>query len=101
MSPHSFASRSLSGAQDIFDRLTDDLVAAAGMPKTLLFGTSPSGGLSESGKYEDKSWASSVERYQTHSLRKAMNQFFQLVLEMPEGPTQGTIPEEWSVYFPP
>lgn len=97
----SFASRSLSGAQDVFDRLTDDLVAAAGMPKTLLFGTSPSGGLSESGKYEDKSWAASVERYQTHSLRKAMNQFFQLVLEMPEGPTQGTVPEEWSVYFPP
>jgi len=97
----SFASRSLGGAQDIFDRLVDDLVAAADMPKTLLFGTSPAGGLSESGKYEDKSWAASVERYQTHSLRRALNQFFQLVLSMPQGPTQGTVPEEWSVYFPP
>lgn len=97
----SFASRSLGGAQEIFDRLTDDLVAAADMPKTLLFGTSPAGGLSESGKYEDKSWAASVERYQTHSMRQAMNQFFQLVLSMPEGPTQGQVPEEWSVYFPP
>ena len=97
----SFASRSLGGAQEIFDRLTDDLVAAADMPKTLLFGTSPAGGLSESGKYEDKSWAAAVERYQTHSMRQAMNQFFQLVLSMPEGPTQGQVPEEWSVYFPP
>ena len=97
----SFASRSLGGAQEIFDRLTDDLVAAADMPKTLLFGTSPAGGLSESGKYEDKSWAASVERYQTHSLRQPLNQFFQLVLAMPEGPTQGQVPEEWSVHFPP
>ena len=97
----SFASRSLSGAQDIFDRLVDDLVAAADMPKTLLFGTSPAGGLSESGKYEDKAWASSVERYQTHSLRRGLNQFFQLVLSMPQGPTQGNIPDEWGVYFPP
>lgn len=97
----SFASRSLGGAQDLFDRLLDDLVAAADMPKTLLFGQSPAGGLSESGKYEDKAWAQSVERYQTHSLRKALNQFFQLVLSMPQGPTRGQVPEEWSVYFPP
>ncbi len=97
----SFASRSLGGAQDIFDRLVDDLVAAADMPKTLLFGTSPSGGLSESGKYEDKSWAASVERYQTHSLRRPLNQFFELILNMPAGPTQGNAPQEWSVYFPP
>ena len=97
----SFASRSLGGAQEIFDRLTDDLVAAADMPKTLLFGTSPAGGLSESGKYEDKSWAAAVERFQTHSLRQPLNQFFQLVLAMPEGPTQGQVPEEWSVHFPP
>jgi phage-related protein (TIGR01555 family) len=96
-----FASRSLSGAQDLFDRLLDDLVAAADMPKTLLFGQSPAGGLSESGKYEDKSWAQSVERYQTHSLRKPLNQFFQLILEMPQGPTRGSVPPEWSVYFPP
>ena len=97
----SFASRSLGGAQEIFDRLTDDLVAAADMPKTLLFGTSPAGGLSESGKYEDKSWAASVERYQTHSLRQPLNQFFQLILAMPDGPTQGRVPEEWTVEFPP
>ena len=97
----SFASRSLGGAQDIFDRLTDDLVAAADMPKTLLFGTSPAGGLSEAGKYEDTSWAASVERYQTHSLRQSLNQFFQLILTMPGGPTQGQPPEEWSVHFPP
>ena len=96
-----FASRSLGGAQDIFDRLVEDLVAAADMPKTLLFGSSPAGGLSESGKYEDKSWAASVERYQTHALRRPLNQFFQLILSMPQGPTGGNVPDEWSVYFPP
>lgn len=96
-----FASRSLGGAEALFDRLLDDLVAAADMPKTLLFGQSPAGGLSESGKYEDNSWAQSVERYQTHSLRKPLNQFFQLILEMPQGPTRGNVPAEWSVFFPP
>jgi phage-related protein (TIGR01555 family) len=97
----SFASRSLSGAQDLFDRLLDDLVAAADMPKILLFGQSPAGGLSESGKYEDKSWAQSVERYQTHSLRRPLNQFFHLIFSIPQGPTRGQVPDVWSVYFPP
>lgn len=96
-----FASRSLSGAENIFDRLVDDLVSAADMPKTLLFGTSPAGGLSESGKYEDKSWAASVERYQMHALKRPLNHFFELILSMPAGPTQGTVPDEWSVHFPP
>lgn len=96
-----FAARSLGGAQDLFDRLLDDLVAAADMPKPLLFGTSPAGGLSESGKYEDKVWASTIERYQTHSLKRVLTQFFTLLMTMPNGPTSGQIPAEWTVFFPP
>ena len=97
----SFASRSLGGSQDIFDRLVDDLVAAADMPKTLLFGTSPAGGLSESGKYEQQTWAQSVERYQQHSLKRALNQFFTLLFTMPAGPTNGAVPQDWTINFPP
>ena len=82
----SFASRSLGGAQDIFDRLLDDLVAAADMPKPLLFGTSPAGGLSESGKYEDKVWAATIERYQNQYLRRALTQYFTVIMSMAEGP---------------
>lgn len=96
-----FAARSLGGAQDIFDRLLDDLVAAADMPKPLLFGTSPAGGLSESGKYEDKVWASTIERYQTHSLKRVLTQFFNIIMMMPGGPTSGQVPNEWTVHFPP
>lgn len=96
-----FAARSLGGAQDLFDRLLDDLVAAADMPKPLLFGTSPAGGLSESGKYEDKVWASTIERYQTHSLKRVLTQFFTLLMTMPGGPTAGQVPAEWTVFFPP
>ncbi len=96
-----FLSRSLGGAQDIFDRLLDDLVAAADMPKPLLFGTSPAGGLSESGKYEDKVWAATVERYQNHSLRQSLTQFFTIIFSMRGGPTDGVMPGEWSVHFPP
>lgn len=97
----SFASRSLGGSQDIFDRLVDDLVAAADMPKTLLFGTSPAGGLSESGKYEQQTWAQSVERYQQHSLKRALNQFFTLLFMIPAGPTKGVVPQDWAINFPP
>jgi phage-related protein (TIGR01555 family) len=97
-----FLNRSLGGAQDIFDRLLDDLVAAADMPKPLLFGTSPAGGLSESGKYEDKVWASTVERYQNHSLRRALTRYFNLIFQMKSGPTGGVVPQgSWTVYFPP
>ena len=97
----SFAARSLGGAQDIFDRLLDDLVAAADMPKPLLFGTSPAGGLSESGKYEDKVWAATVQRYQMHSLKKALSQYFGIILRMRNGPTGGQVPQDYSIYFPP
>ena len=97
----SFAARSLGGAQDIFDRLLDDLVAAADMPKPLLFGTSPAGGLSESGKYEDKVWAATIERYQTQSLRRVLTQYFTIIMSMAEGPTNGQLPDDWTVHFPP
>lgn len=97
----SFAARSLGGAQDIFDRLLDDLVAAADCPKPVLFGMSPAGGLSESGKFEDKLWASTIERYQNHSLRRALFEYFGIILQMRNGPTNGKVPAEWAVYFPP
>ena len=97
----SFAARSLGGASELFDRLLDDLVCASSIPKPLLFGMSPAGGLSESGKYEDKVWASTLERYQTHSLNQQLRRYFEVILQMREGPTGGQLPEEWSVYFPP
>ena len=97
----SFASRSLGGAQDLFDRLTDDMVAASDCPKPVLFGMSPAGGLSEAGKFEQRLWASSVERYQTQSLKRALTQYFTLLMQMPGGPTGGNVPAEWEVHFPP
>ena len=97
----SFAARSLGGAQDLFDRLTDDMVAASDCPKPVLFGMSPAGGLSEAGKFEQRLWASSVERYQTQSLKRALTQYFTLLMQMPGGPTGGNVPAEWEVHFPP
>ena len=87
----SFLRSKVSGGRtDIFDRLLDDLVAAADMPKPLLFGTSPAGGLSESGKYEDKVWAATIERYQNQSLRRVLTQYFTIIVD-------GRRPYEWSV----
>ena len=97
----SFASRSLGGAQDLFDRLLDDMVAASDCPKPVLFGMSPAGGLSEAGKFEQKLWASSVERYQQQSLKRTLTQYFNLLMQMPGGPTGGNIPAEFEVHFPP
>ena len=73
------------GAQDIFDRLLDDLVAAADIPKPLLFGTNPAGGC-RSGKYEDKVWAATVERYQNHNLRRVLTQYFTIIMSMAKAP---------------
>lgn len=96
-----FAARSLGGAQDIFDRLLDDLVAAADMPKPVLFGMSPAGGLSEAGKFEQKLWASSIERYQSHSLKRAFTRYLNIILSIRSGPTGGNLPTQWTVHFPP
>jgi phage-related protein (TIGR01555 family) len=96
-----FAARSLGGAQDIFDRLLDDLVAAADMPKPVLFGMSPAGGLSEAGKFEQKLWASSIERYQSHSLKRAFTHYMNIILSIRSGPTGGNLPTQWTAHFPP
>ena len=96
-----FAARSLGGAQDIFDRLLDDLVAAADCPKPVLFGMSPAGGLSEAGKFEQKLWASSIERYQSHSLKRAFTRYLNIILSIRSGPTGGNLPRQWTVHFPP
>lgn len=96
-----FAARSLGGAQDIFDRLLDDLVAAADMPKPVLFGMSPAGGLSEAGKFEQKLWASSIERYQSHSLKRAFTRYLNIILSIRSGPTGGNLPSQWTAHFPP
>ena len=73
------------GAQDIFDRLLDDLVAAADIPKPLLFGTSPAGGLSESGKYEDEC-GRRRSGCQNQSLRRVLTQYFTIIMSMAKAP---------------
>ena len=83
-----------------FDRLLDDLVAAADCPKPVLFGMSPAGGLSESGKFEDKLWASTIERYQSHSLKRALTQYFNVILSMRAGPHRRQCPDSMDSVFP-
>ena len=86
----------LSGSTDPFIK---DLLAATGWPETVLMGNSP-GGLGKEGRYEERMWASIVEKWQENYCREPISQIFTLVMAAQDGPFKGKVPESWKVHFP-
>lgn len=66
-----FKNRTLTGAADLVDRSEGRLAAEANIPRTVLFGESPAGGLGkgESGGHETDNWHAFVVSYQTNYLK--------------------------------
>jgi len=86
----------LAGATDPFIK---DLQAATGWPESILMGTSP-GGMGKEGRFEERVWASIVEKWQENYCREPISQMFTLMMAAREGPFKGKVPESWKVYFP-
>lgn len=92
---------SLTGVADVMDRMAMRLVSASNMPKTVLLGDSPAGGLSESGKGELIDYYNYIARLQETILKPALRQFIQTVFLSKNGPTEGAEPDKWDIEFNP
>lgn len=92
---------SLTGIAEIMDRMAMRLVTASNMPKTILLGESPAGGLSESGKGELIDYYNYIARQQETRLKPALRQFIRTVFLSKDGPTGGSEPDKWDLEFNP
>jgi len=94
-----FLNRALSNIASATDPFVKDLQAATGWPASILMGDSP-GGLGKEGRFEERVWASLVERWQEVYCRTPITEVFQYILVSREGPTRGRPPQNWAVEFP-
>jgi phage-related protein (TIGR01555 family) len=69
-----YKTRTLTGAVDLVNKAEDRLATETGIPRTVLFGQSPVGGLGQSGNHESENWYSTVEAFQTDYLKPKMQE---------------------------
>lgn len=94
------ATGQLSGVKDMIEAVDQRLVAATGIPITVLFGRSPQG-LGGSGRHEETNWYDMVAAYQEDVCRPVLKDIFETVLLSKDGPTGGEIPDGFGFTFNP
>lgn len=77
-----------------------EISAAVDIPATVFWGMSPAG-MDATGESDLENWYAACDEYREHHLRPACNQLVSAVMSASEGPTAGTIPDGWRVYWPP
>jgi phage-related protein (TIGR01555 family) len=95
-----FVSRQFGGVSEILEKLRIDVIAAAGIPHTLLFGQSPSG-LGATGRSEERDFAKTCHHYQETNFRKPLTKLMEYIMLSKTGPTGGKVPDNWRVSFKP
>ena len=96
---YSRISTSMSEMSNLMDRLMIRLAAAAGMPVTVLFGRSPAG-MNSTGESDFQAWYDLVKAEQEHELATVFEQALEAILQNPESPTLGIVPDGLKVVFP-
>lgn len=95
-----FMSRGFGGVSEILKALKNDVVAASGIPHTLLFGESPSG-LGATGRSEERDFAKLCHSYQEQHIKKPLQKLLMYLFKSKNGPTRGRVPRNWDVRFRP
>lgn len=95
-----FVSRHFGGVSEILEKLRLDIIAASGIPHTLLFGQSPSG-LGATGRSEERDFAKICHHYQETHFRKPLMKLMEYIMLSKMGPTGGKVPDNWRVSFKP
>lgn len=85
----------LTNVPELLDRAGARLAAAAGMPVTLLMGTSP-GGLQSTGKGEERQFYDSVMAKQRREVQPNRDRLIKVLLSCKAGATKGKEPEKWA-----
>lgn len=94
-----FLNRTLSNLATAMEPFIRNLQAVTGWPASVLMGDSP-GGLGKEGRFEERVWASLVEKWQEVYCRSAVTEVFTVLMAAKDGPMRGQIPESWAVDFP-
>lgn len=92
-------SASIQQFADAIGPLEVFLTGAAGLPRTLLFGQSPSGQLGESGGSEQRDIGRKIKAYQSTHIRKPLSKLFDLLWLAKDSPTKGKMPDSFSWKF--
>lgn len=85
----------LTNVPELLDRAGSRLAAAAGMPVTLLMGTSP-GGLQSTGKGEERQFYDGVMAKQRREVQPNRDRLIKVLLSCRDGVTKGKEPEKWA-----
>lgn len=94
-----FLSRALGNLAQATGPFVEELQAATGWPASILMGNSP-GGIGKEGRFEERTWASIVEKWQSVYCREPITELFTLLLHAKTGTFKGRPPEKWEVEFP-
>lgn len=99
----SYLVRNYQGLSDMKASFQEDLVAAVGIPYTMIFGRGPKGlAASGTGETEDQVWSKTVAAYQEQNYRhRKLDLLYKYIWLAQDGPTKGKIPEGWSYKFKP
>lgn len=95
-----FVSRQFGGVSEILEKLRIDIIAASGIPHTLLFGQSPSG-LGATGRSEERDFAKICHHYQESNFRKPLMKLMRYIMMSKTGPIKGDVPDNWRISFKP
>lgn len=88
-----------SGIPELLDRTAQRLSAAAGMPVTVLMGTSP-GGLNATGESDIRNWYDKIASRQNRVLNPRLKRLVTLLMLSKKGPTGGKV-LDFNIVFPP
>jgi phage-related protein (TIGR01555 family) len=83
----------------MLDQFMLDVCAAADMQSTVLWGRSPAG-MNATGESDIELWNNTCDAFRRHHLRSRLHEVLEVLMLSKEGPTQGALPDGWSVVFP-
>lgn len=91
---------SLAGIKDTVSLANNRLVAATGLPHTIVLGESPSG-LGATGDSENRDYYDFVSHEQKSILSGPIKYIVEAIMQCSDGPTEGKIIEDWGFDFKP
>jgi len=91
---------SVAGLAELIDRFAERLSAVSGIPYRILMGKQE-GGLNNKGEGETRDYYDHIDAMRDERLSPVAEWLTELVFRASDGPTNGKVPADWSITFPP
>lgn len=90
-----------TGIPELLDRFVSALVAATDMPRSILLGETPGGLNTGENAGEIRSWYDAIRIEQNQKATPWINWILTILFSSREGPTNGNVPDGWTVRWNP